>query len=219
MVSVVSDVATTYQTESLMMVDAASSVVPAVLLSAAASMDAVLMDVVTILSMTTARSVASIVAVSSLWSRKMLATSAILVVRLVSQALKVFKPTLLKDQDLKDSLAEEAFIMASVDSVMSVPTRTLAVSVVLVMSKPRKVLTSDMASKASTVLAVVMIVSVTALATSAAQLMVSNNITMFLALRATLSSTKVESMSKLVSPPVANQTNVSATLAPEKLFQ
>ena len=172
-----------------MMVDAASSVVPAVLLSAAASMDAVLMDVVTILSMTTARSVASIVAVSSLWSRKMLATSAILVVRLVSQALKVFKPTLLKDQDLKDSLAEEAFIMASVDSVMSVPTRTLAVSVVLVMSKPRKVLTSDMASKASTVLAVVMIVSVTALATSAAQLMVSNNITMFLALRATLSST------------------------------
>lgn len=54
-----------------MMADVASSVVLAVLLSAAASVDAVLMDVVTTLLMTTARSVASTLAVNSLWSRKM----------------------------------------------------------------------------------------------------------------------------------------------------
>ena len=80
------DKATTSQTGSLMMADAATSVVLAVLLSAAASVDMVLMVVVMILSMTMAKSVELMQAVNSQWSSAMSVISEILVVHEVSQA-------------------------------------------------------------------------------------------------------------------------------------
>lgn len=128
--TVASDKATNIHPASLMMADAATLVVLAVLLSAVASEDAVLMDADMILSMTTVRLVASTPAVSSLLSNVMLVISATSVVREVSQAFTVSKPTFLRDQDSADSRVAEASITASVDSVMLVPTRTLAVSVV-----------------------------------------------------------------------------------------
>ena len=82
----VSDKATTSQTGSLMMADAATSVVLAVLLSEAASVDMVLMVVVMILSMTMAKSAESMQAVNSQWSSAMSVISEISVVHEVSQA-------------------------------------------------------------------------------------------------------------------------------------
>merc|ERR1712038_2188233 len=122
-----SDKATESQEESLMTADAATSVVLAVLLSAAASEVTVLMDVDMILSTTTVRLVASTPTVSSLLSNAMLVISKISVVREVSQASEVTKLTLLRDQDLADLRAVEASTTVSVDLVMSVPTRTSAV--------------------------------------------------------------------------------------------
>ena len=166
-VTVVSDRATTSQTESLMMAYVATSVVLAVLLLAAASVDAVLMDVVLILSMTTVRSVASTQAVSSLLSSAISAILKILVVNEVSQALEVSMLILLKDQDSLDFLAEVASIITFEVSAMSVPIRTLAASVALVQSKTNAFLTLTEASKALTVLVAVMDVFVLALAASA----------------------------------------------------
>ena len=162
--TVVSDKATTSRTESLTMADVATSVVLVVLLSAAASMDMVLMDVVMIPSMTMARSVASTHTVNSLLSSAMSVTLKILVVHVVSQASKAFKPTSTTDQDSLDLLAVEASTMAFADSVMSVPIRTLVVSVASAMSKADAVLTSEEASKVLMVLAVAMHVFTLALA-------------------------------------------------------
>ena len=106
------------------------------------------MDVVTILSMIMARSVASTQAVNSQWSSAMSVISEILVVHVVSRALKVSKPTSTRDQDSLDLLAEEASTMVFEDSVMSVPIRTLVVSVASALSKEDAVLTSEEASKA-----------------------------------------------------------------------
>ena len=83
--TVASDRATEFQEESLMMADAATSVVLAVLLSAVASVDTVLMVVVMILSMTMVRSAESMQAVNSQWSSAMSVISEISVVQEVSQ--------------------------------------------------------------------------------------------------------------------------------------
>ena len=106
------------------------------------------MDVVTILSMIMDRSVASTQAVNSQWSSAMSVILEILEVHVVSQVLKVSKPTSTSDQDSLDLLAEEASTMVFEDSVMSVPIRTLVVSVASALSKEDAVLTSEEASKA-----------------------------------------------------------------------
>ena len=182
-----------------MMADAATSVVLAALLSAVASVDAVLMDAAATLLTTTVRLEVSTLTVSSLSSGAMSAISAISVVREVSQAFTASKPTLLKDQDSADSRAEEASITASADSVMSAPTRTSAVSAVLVRSKPSAVSTTDVVA-------------------TVAQLTVSIITAALLMLGATLSSTRADTMSELVSP-TATPTNAAITLAAAKLFQ
>ena len=116
--TVVSVKATTSRMESLTMVDVATLVVLAVLLSAAASMDMALMDVVMIPSTTMARSVASTHTVNSLLSSAMSVTLKILVVHVVSQASKASKPTSTTDQDSLDLLAVKVSTMAFADSVM-----------------------------------------------------------------------------------------------------
>ena len=134
---------TMFQEESLMMADAATSVVLAVLLSAEASEDAVLMDVDMTPSTTTVKLVASTPTVNSPLSNAMSVILATLVVLEVSQAFMVTKLIFLRDQDLADLRAVEASTTVSVDSAMSVPTRTLVVSMVSAMSNPSVVLTTE----------------------------------------------------------------------------
>ena len=134
---------TMFQEESLMMADAATSVVLAVLLSAEASEDTVLMDVDMTPSTTTVKLVASTPTVNSPLSNAMLVILATLVVLEVSQAFMVTKLIFLRDQDLADLRAVEASTTVSVDSAMSVPTRTLVVSMVSAMSNPSVVLTTE----------------------------------------------------------------------------
>lgn len=139
-------------------------------------------------------------------------------VREVSQALKVSKLTLLKDQDSEDSQAEEAFIMDSVASVMSALTRTLAVSVVLVQNRADVVLTSEMVSRVSTVLVVVTVLFVLALVTSVVLLLVSVELAMLSTTEVMLLRPEAVITFKAVSL-AATPILVSATLVPVKLFQ
>ena len=141
--TVASDKVTMFQEESLMMADAVTSVVLAVPLSAEASEDTVLMDVDMTPSMTTVKLVASTPTVSSLLSNAMSVILATLVVLEVSQAFTVTKLIFLRDLDLADSRAVEASTTVSVDSVMSVPTRTSVVSMVSAISNPSVVLTTE----------------------------------------------------------------------------
>ena len=149
--TVASDKVTMFQEESLMMADAVTSVVLAVPLSAEASEDTVLMDVDMTPSMTTVKLVASTPTVSSLLSNAMSVILATLVVLEVSQAFTVTKLIFLRDQDLADSRAVEAFTTVSVDSVMSVPTRTSVVSMVSAISNPSVVLTTEVVTVLVTV--------------------------------------------------------------------
>ena len=183
-----SDKGTEFQEVLLMTADVATSVVQVVLLSAAASEDTVLMDVDMTLSMTTVKLVASTPAENSLLSNAMSVISVTSVVREVSQAFMASKLILLKDQDLVDLRAAEASITACVDSVMSVLTRTWAVSVVLVSSKPNVVLISDTVSEASTELVAVMIVFALVLLDLVVLVKVSANKALFLTLEVTTSS-------------------------------
>ena len=183
--TVASDKVTMFQEESLMMADAATSVVLAVLLSAEASEDTVLMDVDMTPSMTTVKLVASTPTVSSLLSNAMSVILKTLVVQEVSQAFTVTKLISLRDQDLADLRAVEAFTTVSVDSVMSVPTRTSVVSMVSAISNPSVVLTTE-----------VVTVPVT----------VSANRELFLALEVTTFSIEEATKSDLVSP-IADQTD------------
>ena len=215
--TVVSVKATTSRTESLTMADVATSVVLVVLLSAAASMDMVLMDVVMIPSTTMARSVASTHTVNSLLSSAMSVTLKILVVHVVSQASKASKPTSTTDQDSPDLLAVEASTMAFVDSVMSVPIRTLVASVASAMSKRDAVSTSDMASKVLMVLAVAMQEFTLALAVTVVPEPASMAPVTLLEPKATLSDALVENSSTLVSP-AAELEEVSDSKG-TKLFQ
>ena len=216
--TVASDRAIEFQEESLMMADAATSVVLAVLLSAAASEDAVLMDVDMTPSMTTVKLVVSTPTVNSPLNNAMLVISKTSVVREVSQDFTVTRLTLLRDQDLADSRAVEASIMASVDSVMSVPTRTLAVYVVSARSKLNVVLTTDMVSEASTVLAAVMILFALVLLDSVVLVKVSANKALFLTLEVTTFSIEEAKKSDLVLP-VADQTNAFNASVLVKEFQ
>merc|ERR1712038_1021350 len=213
-----SDKVTEFQEESLMTADAATSVVLAVLLSAAASEVTVLMDVDMIPSTTTVRLVASTPTVSSLLSNAMLVISKTSVVREVSQALEVTKLTLLRDQDLADSRAVEASTTVSVDLVMSVPTRTSAVFLVSVLVNPNVVLTTDMVSEAPTALVAVTIRFALALLASVALVMVSANKALFLMPEVTISSLEAATKSDLVLP-TADQTEVFTASVLVKEFQ
>ena len=214
-----SDVATKFPTESSMTEDVASSVVPVAPLSELASADVVWTDVVPIPSTISVKSVASTPAVRSTRIEAISAIFQTSVVLRASLALVASRLTLPTDQASQVSMAARASATDFAVSVMSVPTRTSAVSVVLDKRPGKLASTADSTSVAALSEVASVLTPLLDVLTPSARPVVSVDSTRTLPQEVRDSNRSETNSSKLALMPPADLTDPSRDSAAARLSQ